>query len=218
LWRSQKWNDVNKDLALPQLKEKSRKESELSYDLIIVHSSDDHFKVLENNLSYNSCPALSSTNKFNNPLKQIIIADTTNKKDRSEIIDLFKTYKGPKKLDVLVTEEEEKPANTIKRISRLIKEKYFVVIPSSKVLSGQDNKTMINEINNRDTRFIYYPFMNKLAQTIILPLQPIFGLYLKPSYSQLTQLTEIPKTFYERLKEEELSTGISLSCPIDITI
>jgi hypothetical protein len=216
LWRSQKWNDVNKDLALPQLKEKSRKESELNYDLIIIHNNDEHLKILESNLSYSYCPALSSTNKFNNPLRQIIIADTTNKKDRSQIIDLFKNHKDLIKLDILIN-NEEKLQQTIKRISNLVIEKYFVVIPSNKILSGRDNELMINEID-KNTRFIYWPFMNKLGQTIILPLQPIFGLYIKNSYDKLTQLEEIPKTFYERLKEEEISTGISLSCCLDIVV
>jgi len=214
LWRSQKWSK-NKKENLIQL---SRKESELNYSLIIIHNNDDHLKILENNLSYSYCPALSSTNKFNNPLRQIIIADTTNKKDRSQIINLFKNHKDIVKLDILIDNQEEKTANTIKRISCLVNHKYFIVVPSSKIISGRDNEIMINEINNKDTRFIFWPFINRLAQTIILPLQPFYGLYIKDSYNKLTQLTENPATFYENLKKEELSTGISLSCPIDVTI
>ena len=100
----------------------------------------------------------------------------------------------------------------------MVKEKYFVIIPSSKILCGRDNEIMINEINNRDSRFIYWPFKTKLAQTEILPLQPIWGLYIKNSYDKLLEPRETPKTFYEILKEEELSTGISLCCPLDIII
>jgi len=214
LWRSQKWTENKKD-NLIQL---SRKESELNYDLIIIHNNDDYLKTLESNLSYSYCPALSSTNKFNNPLRQIIIADTTNKKDRSQIINLFKNHKDLIKLDILTDDQEEKTANTIKRISNLINHKYFIVIPSSKIISGRDNEIMINEINNKDTRFIFWPFVNRLTQTIILPLQPFYGLYIKDSYDKLTQLTENPITFYENLKKEELSTGISLSYPIDVVI
>jgi len=216
-YRSMPWGENQKpsqDISLIQL---AKKESELSYDLIIIHNNNDHFKTLENNLLYNSCPALSSTNKFYNPLKQIIVADTTNKKDRSQVIKLFQQHKDVVKLDVLVSGEEEKPAKTIYRTSKLVKEKYFIVIPSSVILSGRDNEIMINEIN-RDTRFIYWPFMNKLASTSILPLQTVFGLYITSSYKKLTEPREAPKTFYEILKEEEIGTGISLSYPLDIVV
>jgi len=218
IYRSIPWAKNQKssqDISLIQL---AKKESELSYDLVIIHSSDDHLETLKNNLSYNSCPALSSTNRFYNPLKHIIVADTTNKKDRSQVIELFQQHKDVVKLDVLVNGEEEKPTNTINRIVKLVKEKYFVIIPSSKILCGRDNEIMINEINNRDSRFIYWPFKTKLAQTEILPLQPIWGLYIKNSYDKLLEPRETPKTFYEILKEEELSTGISLCCPLDIII
>ena len=212
-WRSHKWSEQNNNLSLPQLKEKAINESKLNYDLLVIHNNDDHIEALEN-LIYSLCPALSSSNVC----KRIIIADTTNKKDRTQIIGLFKKYKGPKKLDILVTGEEEKTANTIKRVSRLIEANYFVVIPSNKILSGIDNSVMIDEINSKDTRFLFWPFKMKLAQTEILQLQPVWGLYIKPSYDQLTRLTETPKTFYERLKEEELSTGISLCYPLDVVI
>lgn len=215
-YRSEKWAE-NKNISNESLVQLARKDSELNYDLVIIHNDDDNFKPLESSLLYSHCPVLSTTNKFNNPLKQIIIADTTNKKDRSQIIDLFKTHKDLVKLDILVGDREEKTANTIKRISRLLNQKYFVVIPSSRIVSGRDNEIMINEIN-KDTRFIFWPFMNRLAQTIVLPLQPVYGLYIKDSYDKLTQLSENPVTFYENLKQEELSTGISLSCPIDIII
>lgn len=213
LYRNKKWAE-NKKEDLIQL---SRKESQLNYDLIIVHDNDDNLGSLENNLSYSYCPALSSTNKFNNPLKQIVIADTTNKKDRSQIIDLFKIHKDLVKLDILVDDREEKTVNTIKRISRLLNQKYFVVIPSSRIISGRDNEIMINE-TNKDTRFIFWPFMNRLAQTTILPLHPVYGLYIKPVYDKLTRLTENPTTFYENLQQEEITTGIRLSHPLDIEI
>lgn len=218
LWRSQKWSD-NRNTTRDNLVQLSRNEAKLTYDLLIIHNSDDHLDTLENHLMYNLCPALSSTNKFQNICNRIIIADVTRKSDRKQIMNLFKQHKGKKNLDILVTgHEEENPSQTIKRLSRTIKEKYFVVIPSSYILSSRDNEMMVNEINNKDTRFIYWPFKMKLAQTEILQLQPVWGLYIAGSYDKLTQLSEVPKTFYENLKQEEITTGIQLCCPVDVAI
>lgn len=206
-WRPNKWTEGKSPSELIQL---SIEESKLNYALVIIHNNDDNLETLEKNLFINST---------NNICKRIIIADVTRKTNRSQIIDLFKNHKGPKNLDILVADhEEEKPIQTIKRISRTIKEKYFVVIPSSKILTNEDNYLMIEEINNKNTRFIFYPFINKLAQTIILSIVPFYGLYVTPSYKTLTQSTEIPKTFLEKLKEEELTTGICLSCPLGVII
>lgn len=211
IFRDKRWAE-SKNTTQENLIQLSRKESELNYDLIFVHNNDDHLETLSNSLM-----VLSSTNNFNNVCKRIIIADTTRKSDRKQIMSLFKSYKGPKKLDVLVDGEEEKLQETIKRISRLLNQKYFVVIPSSRIISGRDNEIMINE-TNKDTRFIFWPFMNRLAQTTILPLHPVYGLYIKPVYDKLTRLTENPTTFYENLQQEEITTGIRLSHPLDIEI
>jgi len=205
-WRSGKWAENKSSSELIQL---SIQESRLTYDLVIIHSNDDNLGALKYSLHCNEHPGIC---------KRVIIADVTRKTDRSQVIDLFKNHKGIKNLDVLMADhEEEKPAQTIKRIFKTIKEKYFVVVPSSKILARWNINDMVDAID-RDTRFIFYPFMSQIAETIIIPSQPVYGLYIANAYETLTRPTEVFKTFFERLKEEELSTGISLSCPLNVIV
>lgn len=217
-WRSQKWAK-NKNATQEKLIQLAIQESKLEFDLVIIHSDDDNLQSLGRSLTYSSYP-VSPIDSYNIPIlcKRIIIADVTRKTNRSQIIDIFKNHKGLKNLDVLVpSHEEEKPEQTVKRISKTIKEKYFVVVPSNKILSGKDIITMTEEVNDKDTRFVFWPFMNRIAKTIVLPFPQVYGLYITDAYKTLTRPTEAFRTFTENLREEELS-GICLSCPVNVII
>lgn len=136
--------------------------------------------------------------------KQIIIADVTKQEnDKGNIIDIFKNKKDytviPVKLDILLDKDETKD-QSIRRISKLCKEKYFVVIPCEKQISSGQNYRMCIEINEKDTRFIRWFFYNDCG----------YGIYIKQAYDILTSKYSNP--FADILSNEETSTGIMLSC------
>lgn len=194
MWRPQNWKEKNRDLDLTQLERKARSESAFKYDLIILFdNAKNTTEELKNTLSISHLET-----------KQIIIADISKQENnRTEIINIFRDREKytsiPVKLDILLNKDENID-QSIRRISKLCKEKYFVIIPCGKLISSQDNYKMCIEINEKDTRFIRWFFYNDCG----------YGIYIKQVYGILT--TKYSNPFIDILSNEEISTGIMLSC------
>lgn len=195
LFRSKEWGRQNADLDLIKLERKARSESAFKYDLIILF---DNIK--------NTIDELKLSLYVNHlECKQIIIADITKQKnDKRDIIDIFKNKKDytiiPLKLDILL-DKNESIDQSIRRISKLCNEKYFVIIPCGKQVLSHENYNMCMEINEKDTRFIHWKFKNN---TNIL-----YGIYIKSSYDKLMSLYN--ESFENILIREEEQTNLLLS-------
>lgn len=205
-YRSDKWaenKNGDKDLTSHLIED-----SEFKYDLVLIYN-EQNLDALDSSVRFNS---------LNSFCENIIICDVnTNRstKERQDIIQWFSfVHKNNKFCLDISAEKEDKVDNTIKRINRLIKNRYFVVSQYKKIFSTKENVFMSSQVSLTNcTRFIYWPFKNNINLTSICPYNQQYGLYIDDAYKKLTQGEN---NFLETLRKEEQTTGISLSCYIDV--
>lgn len=207
-YRSNKWAESkSKDIDLTS---RLIEDSRFKYDLVLIYNKQD-LDALDNSLRFNS---------LNSFCDRIIICDINTDRSSEEkkyIIQWFNFVSRNNKffLDISL-EKEDAIGNTIKRVNRLIKSKYFMVSPYNKIFSIKENVFMSSQVAiTNSTRFVYWPFKNKIKLTSICPYNQNYGLYIDDVYKKLSGGEN---KFLETLRKEEQETGISLSSYMDVTI
>jgi hypothetical protein len=199
IFRTNEWA-INKDQD--KLETLARKGSELVADMIIIYDP-----------IHNSTKDIDLTIECSNSsiTENIIIIDIGGPDNKKSLTDNFNYFRNSKyKNKMKIKHLAARPDNldmVIRDTLSEIKSKYFAIIPAGK--SMVDPFELTDHIKNDDTRFVFWPFIFRINETLITPSNPFFGLYITSVYQKLSKISE--KNFNEILKQQEEELGIRLS-------
>jgi len=209
LSRSEQWKNKQDDKSVESLTREVLKENELKFDLIVLFDETQHdMHSLENTLDndwYEDCA------------NRIIIADTTgiNCKRKNMAFEYINNWDRKTPIYVDSSAEQEPVScreNTIKRISKMVKSKFFMTLPAGK--KPKNIKSLQDVVQYRACRTIYWPFPFACAGTFAILDQNIYGLFMTCAYRSITK-KDGTKSFSDILREEEKETGLKLSWVCD---
>jgi len=153
---------------------------------------------------------------YNDYIGKIIIMDVTGfgKRLNTCLHYLNKYNSQNHKVPIIVDssaqhETAEQMQETIRRVSKQIKSKFFLVIPcGTKIIHPH---SLIDLINDVRSRVIHWDFPRKIKFTKVISCIIDCGLYITVPYRSLIAKSEGKVTFTQQLKLEEEETGIRLS-------
>jgi hypothetical protein len=207
-YRSDKWSE-NKDKN--QLIQLVYDELDFRYDLIVMY--------MENNTELLDIRINEIIENEKNRCNKIIICDVRKIKTEQEKIDIVEWFKKRLKSDQTIPimlhvtlNPEEKMSETIKNINNQITQKYFCVFP---YYASIKNNIPLNISKDKNYRYVFWSFVRKVRSSFIIPYGSIYGIYIDDAYKKMTTNS---KTFYENVREEEISTGMLLSKQLEFYI
>ncbi len=184
--RSVKWANGNfpnkEENSLLDMVQKARQENGLSgTTLVLVFDEAQHSVAhLQRSLSTD----WPFTQKFFN---KIIVADITGNDRKKISLDIIKEQDDSAQIlvDLSVNREAQQIPETIRRISKIIKSQFFMVLYSGNVIGHLE--ALDNHLKYCDTRTIFWYFPEKYGKTSIVVRNPYYGLYATAPYKILVK-------------------------------
>jgi hypothetical protein len=206
--RSDAWASKQNEKNITKLLEKVIEENTLKMDLLVFFDEAIH-----------SLKDLQRT--FNNDwhvkyTKNIIIADVTGFGKRQNLaLQYLKSEKHsiPIIIDSSVSNEPfTQWESTIRRLSLKITAPFFMAIPAGSIL--RNISVLAKTIKYTPSRVIQWSLPIKIGNTIIVPNDSCYGLFITKPYRVLIKSPE-SKSFSQQLAIEEIETKMKLSwlCP-----
>jgi len=195
------------DLDLEQAHEKAKEDLTLKFDLFVTYDEKTE-----------TITQLDKTVQWfiRSPFcNRIVIADITGQENRHGMSVSFAkhVYKedfasGKLVVDASIDKEEKTPVS-IRRLAKMSKSKYFIVLPADKIISDLD---LLNDhLVNDDVRAVFWSFPTRIGSCtdVSTPFQ-CYGLYLTGPYKFLNSKSD-DSPFSLQLIDIEKETGICLS-------
>lgn len=202
--RSHRWAKKQGDIDSQQLYRNVLTERALKFDMLVFFDeSKNRIEDLERTLN---------SDWYIKYVQKIIIVDVTGFGDRQNLaLQYLKSREHPVPIVVdssVVQESIHQRGETIRRVSSQVTAPFFLAIPAGNILSNFD--LFAEMIQCLPSRVIHWSFPFTIAKTAIIPNQLHYGLFITAPYLALMKSLEV-ESFTEKLREEELTTGMGLS-------
>lgn len=186
LKRNAKWNEVIRKNNLDPQKQVFQ-ECKLVFSMIVVFNDDIHNI---NDIKY----TIEHDQWYKKYCNKIIIASSKKSKNSKLLIDYVK-----EKNNIIVdfTMDGAKDHVIIKRISRNITTRYFMIIEAGKQIENLD--CFNNILSNGSSHALYWYFPEKYGNTIVSKVDPMYGLYLTRIFNLVVETSN--KNISEQIKE-----------------
>jgi len=217
--RSRKWAKKQGTTDIHELEKAVDKENRLSFELIVVF---DEAQNTIDDLVY----TLGAT-WYHEHATRVIIADISGFGDRDNIaLQYLRTrdHKVPTIVDSSVEHEllSDRP-ETIRRVVKQVRSKFFMVIPCGFSLCNID--WLATNVQAANNRVIRWSFPSVVGSTVLVPKNSCNGLYITEPYRTLSRkaITQSysdesdeprDRSFLEQLDKEEQESDmcLTLSC------
>lgn len=202
--RSHKWVKIQKETEVVELLNQINKENELKFDLIVFFDeATSSIKALERTLK---------DDWYIKYTRKVIIADTTGFGKRENIaLQYLNSQKHPVPTIVDSSVDEESISqheSTIKRVSRQVTSPFFMTIPAG--LKVFNMNSLAQTVQCMPSRVIQWSFITMVNNTVIIPSELSYGLFITKPYQRLIKLPKA-KSFSQQLRDEEEELNIKLS-------
>lgn len=211
--RSHKWIQKQTITSLSELRRKIEEENSLANSKMDVLIHFDESKHTIESLQETMENLLDAYSDY---IGKIIIMDVTGFGDRSNtcLAYLNKYNSQNNRIPLMIDssaqhETVEQTQETIRRVSRQVKYKFFLVIPCGRMIIHPHS--LIDLVNDVRSRVIHWNFPRRIKSTRIIPYVIDYGLYITVPYRSLIAKSDGKLTFTQQLKLEEEETGIRLS-------